>query len=328
MRQSKLKHPIFIVGAPRSGTSLLRNLLNRHPEIAVCDETYFFYYVYQRRRAFGDLAILRNRRRLIESYLATRRIRRLGLDLDTLAGRLLVEGTNYPDFFRCLLQVFAESRDKLVIGEKTPQHAWFSRLLCRWFPDSTLIHLVRDPRDVVSSLLRMPWASESVMENTALWRSCVESAEHCKDHPGFIRVRYRDLVEDPDHELTSVCRQIGVDFTTRMLAVSPAPEQSCEPWFLRAQQGVTSSRIDKWREELEPVQAALVEWRAGPWLKTFGYSAESSLPGRFHQVQAIAQEIPAAFKRRFRLAPHLWYYWFQKTRLAQEEAWLERGLGK
>ena len=52
------KPPVFVVGSPRSGTSLLRNMLNRHPSLAICGETHFDHYVYKRRRAFGDLSNL------------------------------------------------------------------------------------------------------------------------------------------------------------------------------------------------------------------------------------------------------------------------------
>src|SRR6267378_254336 len=76
--------PIFIVGAPRSGTTLLRNMLNRHPAIAICRETVFFQYVYQRRRTFGSLGELRNRRRLITEYLSTQRIRLMQMDSQAL----------------------------------------------------------------------------------------------------------------------------------------------------------------------------------------------------------------------------------------------------
>ena len=93
------KPPVFIVGSPRSGTSLLRNMLNRHPSLAICAETHFNHYVYKRRRAFGDLSDLKNRQRLVDEYLSVRRIRRLGLDLAGLREKLVREGTSYPALF-------------------------------------------------------------------------------------------------------------------------------------------------------------------------------------------------------------------------------------
>jgi hypothetical protein len=71
MEEPGLDAPIFIVGAPRNGTTLLRNMLNRHPAITICRETVFFDYFYPRRRTFGSLSELRNRQSLIREYLST-----------------------------------------------------------------------------------------------------------------------------------------------------------------------------------------------------------------------------------------------------------------
>src|SRR6185369_1489840 len=99
--------PIFIVGAPRSGTTLLRNMLNRHPRIAICRETVFFENVYQRRRTFGSLRELRNRQRLVKEYLSTQRIQQMQMDPEALSATLLREGTSYQAFFGALLRFYA-----------------------------------------------------------------------------------------------------------------------------------------------------------------------------------------------------------------------------
>jgi Sulfotransferase family len=67
----------------RSGTTLLRNMRNRHPAIAICRETEFFHWVYSRRRNFGSLSDLENRRRVVKEYIATQRIQRMRVDLDS-----------------------------------------------------------------------------------------------------------------------------------------------------------------------------------------------------------------------------------------------------
>src|ERR1035438_7487502 len=135
-----IEAPIFIVGAPRSGTSLLRNMLNRHPRIAICGETHFHYYVYARRRAFGDLGDLKNRRRLVEEYLALKRLRFV-IDRAGLTEKLLREGTSYQALFTCFVKYHTVSQAKQRWGEKTPQHAVFSETLCEWYPGGTIIHM-------------------------------------------------------------------------------------------------------------------------------------------------------------------------------------------
>ncbi len=90
-------------------------------------ETRFYGYVYKRRRAFGDLRDLKNRKRVVEQYLSTERIGRLGMDLERLGNRLLREGDSYRALFSSILECNAESNGKLRLGEKTPHHALFYR---------------------------------------------------------------------------------------------------------------------------------------------------------------------------------------------------------
>jgi len=131
--------PIFVVGSRLSGTTLLRNMLNRHPAIGMCRETDFYHYVYKRRYRFGDLKHLRNRRRLVKQYLGTQRLQRMQLDLEALQERLLREGTSYPAFFGSLLCFYADKQEKKRCGEKTPEHALFTETLCNWYPDASII---------------------------------------------------------------------------------------------------------------------------------------------------------------------------------------------
>lgn len=319
-KKSDTVNPIFIVGAPRSGTSLLRVMLNRHPNIGLCDETYFFYYVYHRQKNFGDLQNLENRRIVIERYLETGRIRRLGLDLDALKQFLLEEATDYEKLFIAFLKFYAQSKGKNRYGEKTPQHAFEAEIISRIYPFCRLIHIVRDARDVAASLKRMPWGSKSVAANARLWVKSVESAELCKDRENFLRVKYETLVSDSEAELRRICKFISEPFDKKMLEAETKEKKNLDWWFQRAQKSVNTNRVEKWRDELTDEEVAIVEWIAGDTMERMGYSATAETPTTTAKAAAIAHENLTAAVSKITNLPRLWYFWIQPQKLAEEEA--------
>lgn len=315
--------PIFIVGAPRSGTTLLRLILDRHPAIAIPDETEFFHFVYSRRRAFGDLSVPRNRQRLIHQYLATEHIRRLGLDLTALHETLLREGTGYPEFFSSLLRFNAVHHGKQIPGEKSPYHALIVELLCAWFPDCRIIHLVRDPRDVAASMMRMPWAARSVLVSALAWRKCNQAACQSSRRTNYLMLRYEDLVADPEKHLGRICRHAEVEYAPGLVGTTDF-EPGVRWWGRRARGKLTGERLDRWRVDLAPWQAAVVERVAGSYMEMYGYSRElprASLPTMARAALEACREL--AIQKVVRI-PKIWYYLVLRTRLPQEEAWQAR----
>jgi sulfotransferase family protein len=310
--------PIFIVGAPRSGTTLLRNMLNRHPDIAICRETVFFHYVYRRRRTFGSLRELRNRRRLVQEYLSTQRIQVMQMDSQALEATLLREGTSYPAFFAALLRFYAKVHAKRRCGEKTPRHALFTETLCQWYPGARIIHLLRDPRDVVASLVRMPWADHNALGNARLWLRCNLAAHRSRHRPQYMVVRYEDLVTNPERELSRVCAFVGEEYSPAMLA--PNPDGACvAPWYQRAEAPLTAERMGSWRERLTVDEASLVEWFVGRHMQTFGYQAVSPPPGSWSIIRDLAATVVQAAERRAGEFPAVWYSFVRSGHLVKEE---------
>jgi hypothetical protein len=311
--------PIFIVGAPRSGTTLLRNMLNRHPAIAVCRETEFYHYIYRRRRAFGDLAILRNRQRLVKEYLSTQRVQRLQLDLEALEQTLLEEGVSYEALFLSLLWFYARAQGKRRCGEKTPQHALFTETLCSWYPDATVIHLLRDPRDVAASLMRMPSAPKGALGSARVWLQYNASAWRSRHRPQYLLVRYEQLVTQPEQELARVCAAIGEDYCPAMMVPNWDPTAN-RPWLRRAEEPVTTERMGKWRDLLTAEQVSLVEWVVGKQMRTFGYEAAGGSPTRSAIVRALGFAASDAVRRRIGEFPGVWYSVTRSPKLVKEEA--------
>lgn len=314
--------PIFIVGAPRSGTSMLRFMLDRHPRIGLCDETHFFYYVYSRRRHFGDLSDVRNRRRLVERYLEMKNIRVLDLDRDRLAGTLLQHATSYRLFFLILLTRYAEEEGKARIGEKSPDHALHVETLCRWYPGCRIVHLVRDPRAVVGSLKRMPWARNSVMANARWWRRNNEAPLAIRHRDNYLRLRYEALVSDPEAELRRICDHVDEPYSEAMLAPDDADDH--RPWTQRARREVTSDRVDRWEAELTEAQVALVEHVAGDTMERLGYGPAAGAPSFTRILAGRGLDALDWIRHTLRTLPRVVYYWLFPTRIAAEEDWIDR----
>jgi LPS sulfotransferase NodH len=314
--------PIFVVGAPRSGTTLLLEALNRHPDVWLCEETYFLHFVWGRRRRLGDLRDPRSRRRLVDAYLATKRIRQQDVDLAKLAEALMEEGTGCEAFFESLMRFCARAHGRTRFGEKTPDHARHADVLCDLFPDCALVHLVRDPRDVVASLLRMPWADRSVLANTRQWVECQRGALGVRERANYVRVVYEDLVANPEAELAKLCGAVGLPYSGVMLEAGD--ESGANRWWLgRARTAIDGSRVMRWKHELSSSQAALVEWLARDTMKELGYvpcsgTATPTLLARARAAEALDRAL-----WRVKRLPGTWYYRVRPLDLAAEEATMD-----
>jgi len=314
--------PIFIVGSPRSGTNLLRRMLDRHPCIGICGETHFFSTVYpeRRRRAFGELGDVRNRRRLVDELVSTRRIQTLGLDSQQLAEQLMQEGESYRALFAALCKNYSASQGKARWGEKTPQHAFFSETLCDWYPGAVIVHMLRDPRDVVSSLLRLPFGFASAILNARTWLNCNLAARSSKDRPGYLEVRYESLAARPKQELERICAFIGEDYSPAMLEA----EQSSVTDALETERylaPVTKERLERWRKELTADQVAQVEWWIGAELENFGYRAAGPPASAATIARGLARAAFELGKEIVPMLPALWYYYAAPTNLRDWEYW-------
>jgi hypothetical protein len=318
-----IERPIFIVGAPRSGTTLLRNILNRHPCLAICGETQFYHWIYARRHAFGDLSQLVHRRRVVDAYLSTVCAQRLGADLSILNDKLLRQAVSYPAFFAAILEWYAESQRKKRCGEKTPQHARLTETLCEWFPGARILHLVRDPRDVVASLQRKPWASHSAVRNAQVWLGLNQAALRSNHRPDYLQIKYEQLVTQPERDLQRICGFLGEDYSPAMLEADQTTKQN---HTLRMhQQRVSQERVDKWREQLTADQVAQVEWVTEPLLETFGYRRTVAAVSTRIIFQGLSVAVLDTVRKQIVDFPSIWYYLAQPTQIAKEEYCRSRG---
>lgn len=274
--------PIFVVGCMRSGTTLLSALLGRHTQIAATPETHFFFDVvpedWQPRIIFSH-------KFLIERFLNSERGPDLNVDLERLAERFGKYPPTYAHLFRAILEEYAEAESKPLVVEKSPCHIFYAQLIFEWFPNAKVIHIVRDGRDCVLSLMAMPWAwiRRSIRWNSITWCKFVKAGMECEvNYPErVLRVHFEELLQCPERVLTKVSHFVGVNFEPSQLnpsmVTSVVPEWELA-WKSKVQKQLDQSRINAWMNTMTPEQKWLMNSIMGRYLAKFNYP-ENSLMG-------------------------------------------------
>jgi len=226
--------PIFIVGAGRSGTTLMRSLLAAHSRLVVTPETQFLV----KAADFGGLE-QRDARRceaFWQTYIADPRF--VDLEVDPYRCReLAAAATSYEGIAALLvgtLEAYRERHGKPRVGEKTPDHVWFVQSLLATFPDARVLVMQRDPRAVVASHMRMWWTNyhppslkNGLVRHTRLQRMVARALEWMKiygtllpqfrDNERVCIIKYEELVDDPQFTLHRICEFVDEPFEPEMV---------------------------------------------------------------------------------------------------------------
>ncbi len=169
--------PIFVLGCPRSGTTLLQLMLHAHPRIAMPPETRFVLTSYEARNSFGDLREEPNRRALADSIVRERHtlFYDLGLDADEVFEKIVEGPPTLGSAIGIVFRGYARRFDKPRWGDKRPGYYQYIPALLRMFPDAQIVHLIRDGRDCVASLLTMPWFKQDIYAAICSWTEAIDS---------------------------------------------------------------------------------------------------------------------------------------------------------
>ncbi|REF00198.1 sulfotransferase family protein [Thermomonospora umbrina] len=304
--------PIFVVGCPRSGTTLLQLMLHRHPRIAIPPETRFLIPAYESRAEFGDLADPANRERLARWIVGRRRTRfdDLGLDAEEVVEEIVAGPGTLGSALGIVFRAYSRRFGKDRWGDKRPGYFQNIPVLVRLFPDAQIVHLIRDGRDCVASLKEMPWYKQDSYHALATWIEAVRAGRRAARVLGpdsYHEIRYEDLIADPEARLTGLCRFLDVEYHEEMAEPSGVASEavpSRKSWHHRTHEKVSASRSGTWEQRLEPWEIALCEAEAGPYLRSLGYEpSEARRPSaaeraRFRSV--ATRRTLAARKRHLR----------------------------
>lgn len=270
--------PIFIAGSVRSGTTLLQLLLNAHPNIAIFGELHYFDQILQIKHSVPPvtsdegfesfLSLVRN----VDNYQYIPDAENF---FDVVKENFKnIENRTCEDFFRCVLEEYARSQGAQRFGEKTPTNIRYLEQLIDIFPHAKIIHIIRDPRDVVASSITMPWTANDAVINAYKWKcDILYSQSFLSRTESYMELCYEDLVHETADQLKRICGFVNEEYDSRMLEFYKTSRTYVknEPWKETTQSPINKSAINRWSRELSAPQVFLVEKIVGSFMDRFRY---------------------------------------------------------
>ncbi len=298
----------FVVGVGRSGTTLLRMMLDAHPEMAIPPETHFLPPMIEQ---FSRLRVTPER--VLEAIREAPQsgLPESGVDENELLARLRnVKPLNAPDSIRAFYGLYAERAGKQRWGDKTPRYVTSLAKLGRAVPEARFVHMIRDGRDVALStnrrLVELRGSKPVPAERMAKrWRHRILSARRVEQVQGrYMEIRYEDLVRDTEPALRGVCEFVELDWDPVMLSYHERAAERLQEMNRERERGSRRTltgeermqahamttkppqeeRIEVWKTEMEEPYREEFEAFAGDLLAELGYettvvsAAPPSLP--------------------------------------------------
>jgi LPS sulfotransferase NodH len=256
---------IVLGGAPRSGTTVLRKLLDRHPQVRAGAETKLFvpaaFNLEWLSQAYAiPLAELRRMREEAPSQ---------GAFIDAFAARVRAEAA------------------KPRWAEKTPQNIRSLDWIAARWPRAAFVHVIRDGRDVVCSMRQHPdwrWVGgawqkvlvpRSIEWYAKRWLADTASGMAWRGDERYVEVRYEELVADPLTVLRTLCDRVGLSADAGWLAEASRREGAPDGHDERPdyEGAVSGASVGRWRDDLSADEREVVERLCGPRLRELGYEA-------------------------------------------------------
>ena len=278
--------PVFIVSAPRSGSTLFRLILDAHPRLAVPSPAWLYEMVYPYLYSYGDLARPENLTALAEDFFESPFIQNMKLDFTP---QDLVSASREPTFrglYDALHRHYAESTGKERWGEKSPRNSFWMEEIKQDFEDAQFVHIVRDGRDMAIDIAASPeMLPENVYSGAHVWKDFAGAAHASGkrlSESDYYVIRYEDLCADPENALKKLCGFLKEDFDGQMLShheTDSSKNWSSLPNHVKSGRPISTEYCEMYKKRLPAGDVSALEEVMGELLVEFGYPVgESAKP--------------------------------------------------
>jgi len=275
--------PVFVLGCPRSGTTVLYHMLLSAGNFAVYRAESNVFSVLQPR--FGNLQRESNRRNLLNYWLRSKLFQVTGLDAEQIRGKITDHCHGAGDFLRIVMEEMARQQGVERWADCTPDHLLYIREIKRQIPDALIVHIIRDGRDVALSYAKQGWAYPLPWDRRAqlyvaglFWEWIVgKGREYGRQlGPDYYELHYEDMVENPRETLLRLGEFVGqpLDYDRiHQVGIGSVSEPNSS---FSSDPAAGFHPVRRWAEKMTPDQLADFEALTGSFLEELGYPLAAS----------------------------------------------------
>jgi hypothetical protein len=298
---------VFIVGCPRSGTTLLQRIVNAHSQIAIMPESHWIPRLFDKRKGLTPEGLVTPE--LIPHLLKHPNFSRLKIEREELL-KLLGTGqpVPYPEFVARIFEVYGRREGKSLVGDKTPGYVRTLHTLHALWPTARFVHLTRDGRDVCLSMAGWPkahqkrpgvfatWKDDSVSTTALWWELNVRLGRQAGNSFGpklYYELRYESLVRNPAEECAALCTFLGLPYDDAMLRFHEGRTRSNPGLDAKHAWLPITPGLRDWRSQMPGEDVERFEAAAGQLLDELGYP------------RAVPRPRPEALEHAFKIRDSL-----------------------
>jgi hypothetical protein len=291
--------PIFIIGVGRSGTTLVQGILNAHPEICFPPETHFITNYF-----YKDKELFENFRTFKEKVLNDKNFKRMSIDINRILERAEENGfASKKLFYYNLLKEVKNKAKKNMVGDKDPKNIEYVDIIKSIFPKSFLIHIIRDPRDVILSRKNARWS----MNRPLIFHILIYKIQLALGKvrgkitfgKNYIEIKYEDLITFPERECKKVCNFLNVKYYKNMLNYSKQSKmivsQEEYQWKKNIFKPIMSDNFNKWKKYLTKYELLIIEYLCREEICENGYELSQENNKRYFYIYPFLKFIKIVF---------------------------------
>lgn len=286
---------IFVVGNSRSGTTMMGRVLGGHPDVFTFGELHFFEQMWspedrERRLARPEAESLVARLLSVQrqGYLGQRDPERFRTEAKEIVASTPSRALIAAELFRTFLNHETSKHRKKIACDQTPRNVFYIEEILELYPDSQVINLVRDPRDVLLSQKRKwkrrflgargiplreavrSWANYHSLTISKLWNSSTSAAARFANDPRVHSLRFEDLLADPGARIREICELVGISFNEHLLEVPQIGSSSGQD--KPEKRGINREKAGTWRKGgLSATEIFLCQKVTSTSMKRHGY---------------------------------------------------------